>query len=161
MALGFFVQGVLGILTGVWYKDLISILPLFVNLYDVFLSLGEFGPRDMVIVTSSEVFPTTIRGTTYSWSAAIGKLGAICGTTAFKPAIQHFGNGDAILGQSRVFILTSELALFGAIVTWTLIPDYNQDLNYEDEEFKQYLLENGYDIFYLGEVPTTEDLGLN
>ncbi|KAG0323496.1 Plasma membrane permease, mediates uptake of glycerophosphoinositol and glycerophosphocholine [Podila horticola] len=159
MALGFFLQGVLGIFMGIWYKDLISILPLFVILYGVFLSLGEFGPGDMVIVTSSEIFPTAIRGTAYGWSAAIGKIGAICGTSAFKPAIQHFGKGDAILGQSRVFILASGLALFGAIVAWALIPDYSkQDLSNEDEEFKQYLLENGYDISYLGEVPITEEI---
>jgi len=113
----------------------------------------------MVIVTSSEIFPTAIRGTAYGWSAAIEKLGAICGTTAFKPAIQHFGNGDAILGQSRVFILASGLALFSAIVAWALIPDYSkQDLSYEDEEFKQYLLENGYNISRLGEVLTTENI---
>ncbi|KAF8927196.1 Plasma membrane permease, mediates uptake of glycerophosphoinositol and glycerophosphocholine [Haplosporangium bisporale] len=141
------------------FLDLISILPLFVILYGVFLSLGEFGPGDMVIVTSSEIFPTAIRGTAYGWSAAIGKLGAICGTSAFKPAIQHFGKGDAILGQSRVFILASGLALFGSIVAWALIPDYSkQDLSNEDEEFKQYLLENGYDISHLGEVSTMEDV---
>ncbi|KAF9395730.1 hypothetical protein BGX21_009803, partial [Mortierella sp. AD011] len=159
MALGFFIQGILGILMGIWYKDLINILPLFVILYGVFLSLGEFGPGDMVIVTSSEIFPTAIRGTAYGWSAAIGKLGAICGTSAFKPAIQSFGNGDVILGQSRVFILASGIALCGAILAWVLIPDYSkQDLSNEDEEFKRYLLENGYDISLLGEHHTPQEI---
>ncbi|KAG9070041.1 Plasma membrane permease, mediates uptake of glycerophosphoinositol and glycerophosphocholine [Linnemannia hyalina] len=156
MTLGFLLQGVLGILMGIFYKDLLGIFPLFVVLYGVFLGLGEYGPGDMVILTSAEIYPTAIRGTAYGWSAAIGKLGAICGTSAFKPAIASLGHGDVILGQSRVFILGSGLSLVGAIFAWLLIPDYTkQDLSYEDEAFKKYLEDNGYDVSYLGDASTT------
>ncbi|KAF9146865.1 Plasma membrane permease, mediates uptake of glycerophosphoinositol and glycerophosphocholine [Mortierella sp. GBA39] len=156
MTSGFFLQGVLGILMGIFYKDLLGIFPLFVVLYGVFLGLGEYGPGDMVILTSAEIYPTAIRGTAYGWSAAIGKLGAICGTSAFKPAIATLGHGDVILGQSRVFILGSGLSLVGAIFAWLLIPDYTkQDLSYEDEAFKKYLEDNGYDVSYLGDASTT------
>ncbi|KAK3835958.1 MAG: major facilitator superfamily domain-containing protein [Linnemannia elongata] len=156
ITLGFFLQGVLGILMGIFYRDLTGIFPLFVVLYGVFLGLGEYGPGDMVILTSAEIYPTAVRGTAYGWSAAIGKLGAICGTSAFKPAIASLGYGDVILGQSRVFILGSGLALFGAIFAWFLIPDYTKmDLSYEDEEFKKYLEDNGYDVSYLGDASTT------
>lgn len=141
---------------GIFYRDLTGIFPLFVVLYGVFLGLGEYGPGDMVILTSAEIYPTAVRGTAYGWSAAIGKLGAICGTSAFKPAIASLGYGDVILGQSRVFILGSGLALFGAIFAWFLIPDYTKmDLSYEDEEFKKYLEDNGYDVSYLGDASTT------
>ncbi|KAF9359984.1 Plasma membrane permease, mediates uptake of glycerophosphoinositol and glycerophosphocholine [Mortierella sp. AD094] len=157
MALGFLIQGVLGIFLGVFFKDLLKVLPLFVVLYGIFMSLGEFGPRDMVIVVSSEAFPTAIRGTAYGWSAAIGKLGAICGTSTFKPAIAAFGQGDTMLGQGRVFILASGLAILGAVFAWFFIPDFTKhDLNQEDEKFKQYLIDNGYDISYLGEGPSHE-----
>ncbi|KAF9933038.1 Plasma membrane permease, mediates uptake of glycerophosphoinositol and glycerophosphocholine [Linnemannia zychae] len=153
ITLGFFLQGVLGILMGIFYKQLTGIFPLFVVLYGIFLGLGEYGPGDMVILTSSEIYPTAIRGTAYGWSAAIGKLGAICGTTAFKPAVANLGHGDMILGQSRVFILGSGISLAGAIFAWLLIPDYTrQDLSYEDELFKKYLEENGYDVSYLGDA---------
>ncbi|KAF9316504.1 Plasma membrane permease, mediates uptake of glycerophosphoinositol and glycerophosphocholine [Podila horticola] len=157
MALGFFLQGVLGILMGIFYKDLVKILPLFVVLYGIFLTLGEYGPGDMTILIAAEVYPTGIRGTAYGWSAAIGKIGAICGTTAFKPAIKAFGNGDALAGEGRVFILASCLALVGAAFVWMFIPDRTrQDLKVEDEAFKQYLIDNGYDISYLGEPSKIE-----
>ncbi|KAG0204329.1 hypothetical protein BGX33_008574 [Mortierella sp. NVP41] len=153
MALGFFLQGVLGVLMGIFYRELLVVYPLFVVLYGIFLGLGEYGPGDMVIVTTAEIYPTAIRGTTCGWSAAIGKLGAICGTTAFKPAIASLGHGDIILGQSRVFILGSGLSLLGAIFAWIFIPDYtNQDLSHEDEAFKKYLQDNGYDISRLGDT---------
>ncbi|KAG0090998.1 Plasma membrane permease, mediates uptake of glycerophosphoinositol and glycerophosphocholine [Podila epicladia] len=157
MALGFFLQGLLGILMGIFYKELVKILPLFVVLYGTFLSLGEYGPGDMTILIAAEVYPTGIRGTAYGWSAAIGKIGAICGTTAFKPAIKAFGNGDTLAGEGRVFILASCLALVGAVFVWMVIPDRTrQDLKVEDEAFKQYLIENGYDVSYLGEPSTNE-----
>ncbi|KAG0201825.1 Plasma membrane permease, mediates uptake of glycerophosphoinositol and glycerophosphocholine [Mortierella sp. GBA30] len=152
MAIGFFLQGVLGILLGLFFRDLLGIFPLFVFIYGVFLMLGEYGPGDMVILISAEVFPTAIRGTAYGWSAAIGKLGAICGTSVFKFAIDRFGQGDNDLGQGRVFILASCLALVGALFTWFLIPDYaKQDLNNEDEAFRQYLIDCGYDTSLQGE----------
>lgn len=151
MATGFLVQGILGIFMGVFYKDLLNIFPLFVVLYGIFMAMGEFGPGDMLGLVSAEIYPTAIRGTAYGWSAAIGKLGAFVGTTVFKPAIASFGGGDVMLGQGRVFILGSCLALLGAVFTWFLIPDYSKKaLGEEDEDFKQYLLQNGFDLSNFG-----------
>ncbi|GJJ71234.1 hypothetical protein EMPS_03584 [Entomortierella parvispora] len=157
MTLGFFVQGVLGILMGCFYKDLLNKFPLFVVLYGIFMMFGEFGPGDMLGLVSAEIYPTAIRGTAYGWSAAIGKFGAFCGTSAFKPAIANFGHGDAILGQGRVFILGSGLAILGSIFTWVLIPDYSKkNLGEEDEDFKRYLAANGFDVSTLNPAPIEE-----
>ena len=151
MALGFFAQGVLGILMGVFYRKLFGIFPLFVVLYGIFMMMGEFGPGDMLGLVSAEIYPTAIRGTAYGWSAAIGKFGAFVGTTAFKPAIQSFGGGDDITGQGRVFILASCLALLGSLFTYILIPDYSKKgLHEEDEDFRRYLDANGYDLSNFG-----------
>ncbi|KAF9403020.1 hypothetical protein BGZ94_004744 [Podila epigama] len=151
MSLGFFCQGVLGILMGVFFKDLLTIFPLFVILYGIFMMMGEFGPGDMLGLVSAEIYPTAIRGTAYGWSAAIGKFGAFVGTSVFKPAIEAFGKGDDIMGQSRVFILASGLALLGSSFTWFLIPDYSKKaLGEEDEDFRHYLEKNGYDLSNLG-----------
>ncbi|KAF9925700.1 Plasma membrane permease, mediates uptake of glycerophosphoinositol and glycerophosphocholine [Linnemannia zychae] len=152
MALGFFAQGVLGILMGAFYKKLLNIFPLFVVLYGIFMAMGEFGPGDMLGLVSAEIYPTAIRGTAYGWSAAIGKLGAFVGTTVFKPAIASFGHGDVIVGQGRVFILGSGLALLGAIFTWFLIPDYSKKaLGEEDEDFRKYLVGHGFDLSNFGD----------
>ncbi|KAI9241872.1 MAG: MFS Git1p-related glycerophosphoinositol permease [Podila humilis] len=152
MTLGFFCQGVLGVCMGIFFRDLLKIFPLFVVLYGVFMMMGEFGPGDMLGLVSAEIYPTAIRGTAYGWSAAIGKTGAFVGTTVFKPAIEAFGKGDAILGQSRVFILASGLALLGSIFTWFLIPDYSKKgLGEEDEDFRRYLEANGFDLSNMGD----------
>ncbi|KAG0050300.1 Plasma membrane permease, mediates uptake of glycerophosphoinositol and glycerophosphocholine [Gryganskiella cystojenkinii] len=160
MTLGFFAQGVLGILMGIFYKRLLDIFPLFVVLYGIFMMMGEFGPGDMLGLVSAEIYPTAIRGTAYGWSAAIGKLGAFVGTTVFKNAIEHFGHGDKVLGQGRVFILGSGLALLGSIFTWFLIPDYSKKaLGEEDEDFKQYLASQGFDVSALNPTPIEEAKG--
>ncbi|KAG0011644.1 hypothetical protein BGZ81_002069 [Podila clonocystis] len=152
MTLGFLTQGVLGIFMGIFFKDLLKIFPLFVVLYGIFMMMGEFGPGDMLGLVSAEIYPTAIRGTAYGWSAAIGKLGAFVGTTVFKPAIASFGKGDQTLGQGRVFILASGLAILGSIFTWFLIPDYSKkNLGEEDEDFRRYLESNGYDLSNFGE----------
>ncbi|KAG9321524.1 hypothetical protein KVV02_007969 [Mortierella alpina] len=157
MTLGFFVQGVLGVLMGIWYKDLLNIFPLFVVLYGIFMAMGEFGPGDMLGLVSAEIYPTAIRGTAYGWSAAFGKFGAFVGTSVFKPAIDSFGRGDATLGQGRVFILASCLALLGSVFTWFLIPDYSKrNLGEEDEDFKKYLIANGFDVSNMGEQSAKE-----
>ncbi|KAF9586228.1 Plasma membrane permease, mediates uptake of glycerophosphoinositol and glycerophosphocholine [Lunasporangiospora selenospora] len=157
ITLGFLVQGIVGIFLGIFYKNLLGVFPLFVVLYGIFSMLGEF-PGDMVILVAAEAYPTAIRGTAYGWSAAIGKVGAICGTYAFKPAIESFGRGDMALGQGRVFILASAVAILGAIFSWFLVPDYTkQELGQEDEAFRQYLIENGYDVTQLGETATLND----
>ncbi|KAG0025263.1 hypothetical protein BGZ82_010123 [Podila clonocystis] len=161
MTLGFFCQGVLGVVMGIFFKDLLKIFPLFVVLYGVFMMMGEFGPGDMLGLVSAEIYPTAIRGTAYGWSAAIGKTGAFVGTTVFKPAIEAFGKGDAILGQSRVFILASGLALLGSIFTWFLIPDYSKKgLGEEDEDFRRYLEANGFDLSTMGDGSLAVQEGL-
>ncbi|KAF9586227.1 Plasma membrane permease, mediates uptake of glycerophosphoinositol and glycerophosphocholine [Lunasporangiospora selenospora] len=127
------------------------------NVPYVFMMMGEFGPGDMLGLVSAEIYPTAIRGTAYGWSAAIGKFGAFVGTTVFKPAIATFGKNssgvhDEILGQSRVFIMASCLALLGSVFTYFLIPDYSKKgLHEEDEVFRQYLADNGFDISSVGQ----------
>ncbi|KAF9404191.1 Plasma membrane permease, mediates uptake of glycerophosphoinositol and glycerophosphocholine [Podila epigama] len=158
MTLGFFVQGFLGIFMGIFYKDLLDIFPLFVVLYGFFMMMGEFGPGDMLGLVSAEIYPTAIRGTAYGWSAAIGKCGAFVGTTVFKPAIEALGKGDNLAGQGRVFILASGLALLGSIFTYILIPDYSKrGLGEEDEDFKNYLVANGYDLNNIGDGAADEN----
>ncbi|KAF9174931.1 Plasma membrane permease, mediates uptake of glycerophosphoinositol and glycerophosphocholine [Mortierella sp. AD011] len=155
MALGFFIQGFLGIFMGIWYKNLLNIFPLFVVLYGIFMMFGEFGPGDMLGLVSAEIYPTAVRGTAYGWSAAFGKLGAFIGTTVFKTAIKNFGAGDELKGEGRVFILASCLAIVGAGITMLLIPDYSKkDLGEEDEDFRKYLISHGFDMSNLGEAPS-------
>ncbi|KAF9402817.1 hypothetical protein BGX21_008537 [Mortierella sp. AD011] len=64
--------------------------------------------------------------------------------------ITAFGRGNTMLEQERIFILASGLAILGAIFIWFFILNFSKhDLYQEDEEFKQYLIGNGYDVSYL------------
>ncbi|KAK9764592.1 glycerophosphoinositol permease, variant 2 [Basidiobolus ranarum] len=152
MTIGFACQGIVGVILGVAYGHLIEhMFPLFVVLYGVYLAFGEFGPGDCIGLVSAESYPTAVRGTAYGISAAIGKVGATVGTAVFKPITNAFGGPDTISGQRSPFIIGCCLALLGAILTWFFIPDLSKDrLEDEDEAFREYLLEHGYDVRNIG-----------
>jgi hypothetical protein len=48
-------------------------------------------------------------------------------------------------GQQAVFLIGSAFTVVGAVVAWWLIPDMERELESEDERFRVYLEENGYD----------------
>ncbi|KAK9764921.1 glycerophosphoinositol permease [Basidiobolus ranarum] len=152
MAIGFALQGIVGIILGITYGPLVEhIFPLFVVLYGIYLAFGEFGPGDCIGLISAESYPTAVRGTAYGISAAIGKIGATVGTAAFKPITNAFGGANTINGQRSPFIVGCCLALLGAILTWFFVPDLSKDrLEDEDEAFKEYLLQHGYDVRNIG-----------
>jgi MFS family permease len=95
-------------------------------------------------LTSSESYPTALRGSAYGLSAAVGKTGAVVGTEVFKPVVDH-------LGTRFVFIIAAAIGLLGVLLTAFFIPDTTKfDLAAEDEEWRQYLLANGWDG-YMGD----------
>ncbi|CAM0143251.1 hypothetical protein VKS41_008721 [Umbelopsis sp. WA50703] len=161
MATGFFVQAAFGLAIGASAPQLVNIFPLFVVLYGIFLFFGEFGPGDCTILVASEIYPTAIRGTMMGLSAAIGKAGAAIGTQVFKPILAALtaSTGDAMKAQGYVFIIGSCISILGGIVTVLLVPEMNNEkMKKNDEEFRQLLIDNGYDISLLGIKPSTEDV---
>jgi hypothetical protein len=70
---------------------------------------------------------------------AIGKVGATVGTLAFEPLITR-------VGQQGPFLLESGVAILAGIIAFFCIPNIGPDsLEKEDQEFKAYLEENGFD----------------
>ncbi len=63
-------------------------------------SFANAGPGDMLGLTSSESYATAVRGTCYGFSAAIGKVGAVLGTQAFKPIQDNLGKRWTFVGCS-------------------------------------------------------------
>ncbi|ORY07071.1 metabolite transporter [Basidiobolus meristosporus CBS 931.73] len=158
MTIGFALQGFVGIALGAAYGPLVeNVFPLFVVLYGIYLACGEFGPGDCIGLVSAESYPTAVRGTAYGISAAIGKVGATVGTAVFKPITNAFGGPDTINGQRSPFIIGCCLAILGAILTWLFIPDLSKDrLEDEDEAFREYLLQHGYDVRNFGIAERTD-----
>ncbi|KAI7874902.1 MFS general substrate transporter [Lichtheimia hyalospora FSU 10163] len=148
LALGLFLQGAVGMILGGVYEPLsTNCFPMFVIMYGIFLALGEFGPGDCMGLNAMELFPTAVRGTGYGIAAAMGKVGATIGTLAFQPMQDS-------MGVRGPFLVGSGITLAAAVVAFWCLPDGGPDfLNQQDEEFKKYLADNGYDISQLGLTP--------
>ncbi|KAJ4310371.1 hypothetical protein N0V94_008485 [Neodidymelliopsis sp. IMI 364377] len=158
MALGFTLQACLGFILGGCLEYIQSRTALFIVLYGLFLTLGEIGPGATIVATSSEFFPTSIRGQMLGLCAAVSKAGAAIGTSVFKPIRASYGT-DTVRGNQAVFLIGSGFAVLGAAVAWFLIPAHAPDLVREDENWKTYLRDAGYDIQW-GDEQTRDPAGV-
>lgn len=94
---------------------------------------------------SAESYPTSIRGTCYGFSAALGKTGAAVGTQAFTPIQNH-------LGKRYTFIIAACCGALGVLLAFFFVEDKGKDrLEKEDEVWRQYLVDNGYADLNMGD----------
>lgn len=139
MMLGFSGYLVIGLIIGLAYDKISKITVLFVIFYGLMQSSGNMGPGDMLGLLSSESYATSVRGTCYGISAAVGKAGAAVGTQAFLPIQTN-------LGKKWTFIIAAICGVAGILVTYFFIPNITgEDLAKEDEKFRAYLVSNGWD----------------
>lgn len=139
MMLGFSGYLVFGLIIGCSYDKITQIIPLFVIFYGLMQSSGNMGPGDMLGLMSSETYATSVRGTCYGLSAAVGKTGAAIGTQAFTPIQNN-------LGKRWTFIIAAICGVVGILVTYFFVEDLTgEDLAERDERFRTYLVENGWD----------------
>ncbi|KAJ9222975.1 hypothetical protein DTO169C6_4648 [Paecilomyces variotii] len=155
MALGYTLQALLGFILGGALGPIETILPLFIVLYGIFLTLGEVGPGATIVVTTTESFPTALRGHGVGFAAAWSKAGAAIGTQVFKPILASWGD-DSLRGTQAVFLIGSGFAVLGALIAWFVIPDLDNRLGNVDEEWKEYLSVNGYDNIEWGDGKTND-----
>ena len=154
--IGFSGYIVFGLIVGCAYDQLKNIVPLFVIFYGLMQSSGGLGPGNMEGTISSESYPTSIRGTCYGFSAAIGKVGAVVGTEVFTPVQEH-------LGKKYTFIIAACCGLAGVLLAFFFVEDKGKDkLEKEDEAWRLYLIEHGYADLAMGdgtgEATTAKDL---
>ncbi|KAJ8067871.1 hypothetical protein OCU04_003458 [Sclerotinia nivalis] len=139
MMIGFFGYLMFGLIIGLSYHKITKIVPLFVVFYGLMQSSGNLGPGDMLGLISSETYATSVRGTCYGLSAAIGKVGAAVGTQAFTPIQTN-------LGKEWTFIIAAICGVAGILVTYFFVEDLTgEDLSVRDEKFRAYLVANGWD----------------
>ena len=138
MMIGFGGYLVFGLIIGCAYDQISAILPLFVVFYGLMLSMGNFGPGNMLGVVSTESYATAVRGTCYGISAALGKTGAAVGTQVFLPIENN-------LGVRWTFIIAAIAGVAGVLVTYFFVPNLTgDDLAIEDEKFRAYLVRHGW-----------------
>lgn len=108
MVLGFSGYLVIGLIIGLAWDKVTQIPVLFVILYAIFTSLGNFGPGSTCGLAAADSYPSSLRGTAYGLSAAIGKTGAAVGTEIFRP-IQDS------LGKRFTFIIAAGIGVLGVL----------------------------------------------
>ncbi|CBQ72096.1 related to GIT1-Glycerophosphoinositol transporter also able to mediate low-affinity phosphate transport [Sporisorium reilianum SRZ2] len=123
-----------------------------VVLYGLFLAFGELGPgNNLGLLASKACGPAAVRGTFYGIAAAIGKVGAFSGSYAYPQIQADLGSPDSNIYFAGPFYIAGGLAIFSAAITFLFIPNIGQDsMKKEDEAFRQYLADNGYDVSQMG-----------
>ena len=164
MILGLVAQAIVGFIMSGLYVRLTEHIAAFAVVYGIFLSLGEVGPGNNLILLAAKSGPTAVRGQYYGIAAAVGKVGAFVGTWAFPPIIKAFGGDTTVRGNTGPFWIGSGLALFSAAITFFFVKPLTTDgMIKEDEEFRAYLEANGYDTSQMGlrseSSTVVEDLG--
>ncbi|UNI22740.1 hypothetical protein JDV02_008603 [Purpureocillium takamizusanense] len=158
MALGFLLQAIMGFILGGAIRPIQTVLPLFIVLYGIFLTLGEVGPGSTVFLTSSECFPTSIRGQMMGFIASWSKAGAAIGTQVFTAILNSYkdnpGKGDQV-----VFLIGSAFAVLGAIVAFFVIPDVSRRLEDDDAAWKVYLADHGWEAKW-GDTETKDPVAI-
>lgn len=158
MAVGFGLQAILGFILGGAMGSIQSNFPLFVVLYGIFLTLGEVGPGSTVMLTASECFPTSVRGQLMGFVAAWSKAGAAIGTQVFA-SIQTAYSDESSKGDQVAFLVGSAFAVVGALLAQFVIPDVGRRLAEDDEAWKRYLGENGWEASW-GDGVTKDPTGV-
>lgn len=155
MALGFSLQAALGFVLGGAQAQIQTIFPLFIVLYGLFLTLGEVGPGSTVVLVASEGFPTSLRGHMMGLISACSKAGAAIGTQVFTTVLNSYAD-DPAKGNQVTFLIGSGLAALGALLAFFVIPDANKKLGEEDDDWKVYLSDRGWEGARFGDMESKD-----
>ncbi|KAK4677013.1 glycerophosphoinositol permease [Podospora pseudoanserina] len=152
LAVGVLLQGIVGFVMAGCYPYLArpEVVGGFAAVFGIFQSLGELGPGNNIGVLAAKTCATGVRGQYYGVAAAVGKLGAFVGTYVF-PYIVKAGGGSEVLSAQYPFYVSSAGCVLSAVLCWVWVPRVEQDMiRDEDERFRGFLEENGYDTGQLG-----------
>lgn len=152
MILGLVCQAIMAFIMGGAFGKIRESLGAFIVVYGLFLSFGELGSgNNLGLLASKACGPAAVRGTFYGIAAAIGKIGAFSGSYAYPKIQADLGTSNDNIYYSGPFYIAGGLAIFSALITFFFIPAIGPDsMKAEDEAFRVYLSENGYDISQMG-----------
>ncbi|KIM54389.1 hypothetical protein SCLCIDRAFT_31167 [Scleroderma citrinum Foug A] len=156
MIFGLLAQAIIGFIMSGLYSSLTKHIGAFAVVYGIFLSFGEVGPGNCLGVLAAKTGPTAVRGQYYGFAAAVGKIGAFVGTWVFPHIVDAFGGSSSAKGDTGPFWIGSGLAVLSALVTFFLVKPLTHDgMKAEDEAFRQFLMEHGFDVSTMG-IPAAE-----
>merc|ERR1712072_1552178 len=123
MAISFFVLGVL-------HSQLDDVPVLMLIIYGLTFFFSNFGPNSTTFALPAECFPPHVRTTLDGFSAAMGKLGATLGSSAFKPL-------DDATSLSFTMVVCAAVSVLGFALTWLFVVDMrNKPMDGEEEDEK-------------------------
>ncbi|KAG5437445.1 hypothetical protein PCK2_001004 [Pneumocystis canis] len=165
LAIGVFIQGIIGFVLAGQYTVLKKNVPLFVILYGIFMTFGEFGPGNNIGNISAKAPPTPIRGQFYGIAAAcgclifcLGKVGAFVGSYTFAYIVEKFGGSDSEKGNTGPFFIGSVVIILSGFLSFFCLPKLSQDcVREENLHFKAFLEEQGFDTAKMGLYPQQSD----
>lgn len=147
MLLGFVSQSMIAFVLAGALAPIQTVMPLFIILYGIMLSCGEFGPGVTTLLVSSECFPTAFRGHFVGLAASVAKAGAAVGTVLFNRILAHYATPEedtTTQGLRVVVFVSAGLSLLGALITFMFIPgDHDRNLQNEDIRFREFLMMHG------------------
>lgn len=149
LALGVTLQAIVGFIMAGVYPKISNHIAAFAVVFGIFQALGELGPGNNIGLLAAKTSATGVRGRYYGIAAATGKIGAFVGTWVF-PYIQKAGGNDTESAQYP-FWVSSSLCILSAAIVLFCIPHVGQDtIAIEDQKFREYLQEHGWDTAQLG-----------
>lgn len=152
LAGGVTVQAIVGFIMAANYSKLAQphMVGAFAVVYGLFMSLAEAGPGNNIGLIAAKTCATGVRGQYYGIAAAIGKVGAFVGTLVFPYIIAAGGDSEALSAQYP-FYVSSSLCIVSAIIVLVGLPHIGQDsIRFENDRFRAFLEQNGYDTRQLG-----------
>lgn len=87
IVIGTSIQAAIGLLLGLFYRQLSERIVAFVIAYGLFLTFGEFGLGNNIGLLAAKSSATCVRGRFYGIAAATGKTGAFLGTFIFPSVL--------------------------------------------------------------------------
>jgi len=151
IVIGTSLQAFIGLMLGIFYRQLTENVGWFIFVYGMFLACGEFGLGDNLGLTAAKSSATCVRGRFYGLAAAMGKVGAFTGTYVFPLIIKRFGGEDTVMGKAGPCYVACGLAVTAALVCLFCFPKLSQDcLVQEDRKFRMILEANGYQTERMG-----------
>ncbi|CAE7361286.1 PHT1-8 [Symbiodinium natans] len=100
----------------IWMEEMEEYPVTLLFVYGLTYFFSNFGPNSTTFILPSESFPTEVRSTLNGFCAASGKLGAVVGSSMFKPII-------GAMGTSFVFLCCAACAAIGIVITVFCVDD--------------------------------------
>jgi hypothetical protein len=137
---GFLLDFVLFVVPAFHFKYYTSVdgVHAFQAMYFLSSFFNQFGPNSVTFLVAAEVFPTPVRASAHGFSAAFGKLGALCASVLYN-----------YIDTQTKFYVVPWFGLAGMLLTFFFLPD-TTGLDLKEQERRWQYITSGRENEYHG-----------